>query len=61
MKAIENAERVGVTVSIVTAKGEFSETVWVRNFEGYGVSPTSIDENIAKLILYKNLSSEPLY
>lgn len=61
IKSIEKAERVGVTVSIVTQKGEFSETVWVRNLVGYGVSPTSLAENIAELILCKNLLSGAYY
>jgi hypothetical protein len=61
MMGIQNAERVGVTVSIVTANGELSETAWVRNLEGYGVSPTSLAENIAELILYRNLLSKSDY
>jgi hypothetical protein len=57
IRAIQNTKRVGVTVSVVTPKGEFSETAWVRNFEGYDVSTFGMAENIACLILFKNLLS----
>ena len=58
VEALKYVQRLGCKVTVRTTKGEFSETAWVRNFEGYyGVSPSGMAENIACLILFKNLLS----
>lgn len=58
IEALKHVQRLGCTVTLRTPKEKFSETTWVRNFEGYyGVSPSGMAENIARLILFKNLLS----
>jgi hypothetical protein len=53
IEAFKKVQRVGSRITVNAAMGEISETVWVRNFEGWGVSPGIIAENIAKLIVFK--------
>lgn len=55
VEALKHIRRVGCKVTLDTPEGKFSETAWVRNFQEFGVSPTTIAENIASLILFRNI------
>jgi len=52
-EAFKEVRRIGRKITVRTRMGEISETVWVRNCEGWGVSPGIIAENIAELIVFK--------
>lgn len=59
VKAFRSISRMGCTVIAHTKRGDYSETAWVRNFDGHpGVSPTGLAEDIAKLVLARRLLSE---
>jgi len=53
IEAFKKVRRIGHRITVRTPMGKISETVWVRNFGGWGVSPGIIAENIAKLIVFK--------
>ena len=55
IKAINNAERVGVLVVGEYGNVKIPRKILVRNFEGYGVSPTTIAENIAKILVWQKI------
>lgn len=55
IEAINYAVRVGCVYSIATSFGEVEKTAWVRNIEGFGVSPLTISENIAELLALKEV------
>lgn len=53
--AWKNVRRWGCKYTAHTTLGDFSETAWVRNFEGASASPMSIAENIAGLLAYNRV------
>lgn len=55
MKAIDSAERIGVLVVGEYGNVKIPRKILVRNFEGYGVSPTTIAENIAKILIWQKI------
>jgi len=44
---------VGCRISYPTRRGDVSADAWVRNIEHAGVSPLSLAEDIAKLLVAK--------
>lgn len=54
--AFNQAMRVGCRADVDTPRGYFSETVWVRNVSGHGVHPMGLAEDIAKLIVLKQVA-----
>ena len=55
IEAFNRVQRIGCEVKVRTPKGEFSETAWVRNFDEPWVVPEQIAENIATILLLKDL------
>lgn len=52
IRAWKDVIRWGCKYTVHTTFGDISETAWVRNFKGSGVSPMTIVENIARLLAY---------
>jgi Protein of unknown function (DUF2726) len=48
-----NIERIGCNYRLETPRGEIARTVWVRNFEGSGVSPFGFLQELAELVTCK--------
>ncbi|HXI85044.1 MAG TPA: hypothetical protein VNL17_13240 [Verrucomicrobiae bacterium] len=50
---IQKAVEVGYEITVDTPKGHVREAVWLRNFEGLGISPSSIAKKIAEYLVFK--------
>jgi hypothetical protein len=50
IQAWNNVKRWGCKYTIYTTFGDITETAWVRNFEGSGISSMTISANIAGLL-----------
>jgi hypothetical protein len=51
-------ERIGCEHRLKTPRGEIARTVWVRNFEGSGVTPFGFLQELAELVTCKAAISE---
>lgn len=56
IRAMKEAIEVGCRADIDTPKGSFSETVWVRNITGPGVLPMALAQDIAELVVLKQVT-----
>ena len=54
-EALKNTTRVGCRIEIQSLS--IVETVWIRNFEGFGIFPYSIAENIARYLAFRRAYS----
>jgi len=57
INAMKKTIREGCRVEINTSKGIIAQESWVRNFEGFGISPISIVRNIAEYLAFKKVLS----
>ncbi len=53
LDALQGRDRIGCRVTLDTTMGRFSETAWIRNVEGPGVSSLVLAEEIAELLVHK--------
>lgn len=53
IEAMKHAVRIGCRIIIKTPKSPIVQIVWLRNFEGFGINPPSIAENIAEYLAFK--------
>lgn len=58
VEALERATRIGCVYTIDTSFGRVERTAWVRNIEGFGVSPLPMAENIAELLAVKEVQQK---
>jgi hypothetical protein len=54
----DNMDRIGCEHRLNTSRGEISRTVWVRNFEGSGVTPFGFLQELAELVTCKAAIAE---
>jgi hypothetical protein len=54
-KAMKEARRVGCRVVVETKDGKVSQTVWLRNFEGFPIWPPLIAKNLARLLVFQRI------
>lgn len=56
VESLRRAIRIGCLYTIDTSLGKVERTVWVRNIEGFGVSPLTMAKNIAELLALKEVA-----
>lgn len=57
-EAFAHADWIGCVYTIDTSFGRVERTAWVRNIEGFGVSPLTMAENIAELLAVKEVQQK---
>lgn len=57
INAMKHTLKIGCKIVVNTPKNEIIKVAWVRNFEGYGIFPGLIAENIARYLVFKKAYS----
>lgn len=58
IEAMQKVEWQGCKVHCETPDGTIARDIWIRNFEGMGVSPLIIVQNIADLIIFYEIAKK---
>ncbi len=53
--AMQSATRIGCRLVVPTPQATVVQTIWVRNFQGLGVSPYVVAKNIAEYLAFKRV------